>query len=261
MRPVGVIGPLAVDVVAGGEPRIGGGPWHAARALHTLRHDAIIIAKCGEARHRDFQRRLASLGLPTAVSVGKLQTGFSFSYDENGARTMHVDSIGDPLVADDVPAPFLRRADFLHVVPLLRGDVDRHLLARLARGHRLALDGQGLVRERRVGPLELSAEFDRGLLEHVSVLKVAEEEAAAIGDVSSLGVPELIVTAGARGARVIAGARNEHVPARYVAADPTGAGDAFAVAYLAARSDGHAPTSAARSATALVGALLAGNVR
>jgi sugar/nucleoside kinase (ribokinase family) len=53
----------------------------------------------------------------------------------------------------------------------------------------------------------------------------------------------------------------EHVPARLVAADPTGAGDAFAVAYLGSRAGGHAPASAARRATALVAALLAEGVR
>jgi sugar/nucleoside kinase (ribokinase family) len=38
--------------------------------------------------------------------------------------------------------------------------------------------------------------------------------------------------------------------------DPTGAGDAFAAAYLVSRSTGHAPTAAARRATALVAGLL-----
>jgi len=40
--------------------------------------------------------------------------------------------------------------------------------------------------------------------------------------------------------------------------DPTGAGDAFAVAYLAARSAGHMPSGAARRASSLVVQLLAG---
>ena len=48
------------------------------------------------------------------------------------------------------------------------------------------------------------------------------------------------------------------IPAHPVEGDPTGAGDAFAVTYLASRVDGHNPISAARRATALVAALLAG---
>jgi gamma-glutamyltranspeptidase/glutathione hydrolase len=45
-----------------------------------------------------------------------------------------------------------------------------------------------------------------------------------------LGVPEVVVTLGARGSLVYAGGRTEEVPARPVAedVDPTGAGDAFA---------------------------------
>ena len=80
------------------------------------------------------------------------------------------------------------------------------------------------------------------------MLKLAEEEARAIvGDaelesLASLGVPEIIVTFGLDGlARARARDQATHVPAHAVHADPTGAGDAFAVAYLAARADGHAP--------------------
>jgi sugar/nucleoside kinase (ribokinase family) len=46
------------------------------------------------------------------------------------------------------------------------------------------------------------------------------------------------------------------VPARDIARDPTGAGDAFGAAYLASRAEGHAPVSAARRATAVVAAVL-----
>ena len=62
---------------------------------------------------------------------------------------------------------------------------------------------------------------------------------------------------------MIVNGRAERVPARPVedGIDPTGAGDAFAVSYLAARADGHAPVSAARRATALVAALLLGRAR
>ena len=82
------------------------------------------------------------------------------------------------------------------------------------------------------------------------MLKLAVEEAEAIGDVD---VPELIVTDGIRGATV----NGEHIPAHVVATDPTGAGDAFAIAYLAARASGREPFDAGRHATAVVAELLA----
>ena len=132
----------------------------------------------------------------------------------------------------------------------------------------LSLDGQGLTRPRREGPLELDADFDHGLLEHVSILKLAEEEAhVLVGELSAaalreLGVPEVVVTLGTRGSLVYADGRLERVEAHPIAAaDPTGAGDAFATTYLAARADGHAPAASARRATALVASLLTGRAR
>jgi len=258
MRPLGVIGPLSRDVVAGAPPRIGGGPWHAARALPALSHDAVVLAKCGESDRLDYQTQLAALGFPLVLTVGGQTTAFSFSYDKDGARTMRVDAIGEPWRRDEVAEALLRRVDWLQVAPLLRGDVDAELLEWLARGRRVLLDGQGLVRVRQTGPLVLDPDFDPSLLRHVTVLKLAEEEAEAIGDIASLGVPEVLVTAGAAGSRVITRDGVERVPARLVAADPTGAGDAFAIAYLGARAEGHAPSAAAGRATAFVAALLEG---
>ena len=115
-----------------------------------------------------------------------------------------------------------------------------------------------------MGPLQLDANYDPELLRHVAILKVAEEEARMLvgsaepDALAELGVPEIVLTLGSRGSIVIVRGLAEHVPARPAdgAADPTGAGDAFAAAYLAARADGHAPASAARRATALVAALL-----
>ena len=261
MRPLGVIGPLSRDEVAGGPPQIGGGPWHAARALHALRQPAIVFAKCGERERRDYQRRLAALGLPVSLRTGGETTAFSFSYDDAGARAMVVDALGEPMQRSDLADALLRRVDWLHVAPLLRGDVDVELLGWLARDHRILFDGQGLVRARATGELRLDGDFDGALLRHVRVLKLAEEEAAAIGDVGELGVPEVLVTAGADGSRVITRDGETYVPARPLPHDPPGAGDAFAVTYVAARAEGHRPVSAARRATALVAALLSGGVR
>jgi sugar/nucleoside kinase (ribokinase family) len=261
MRPLGVIGHLSRDVVAGSPPQIGGGPWHAGRALHALRQEAVIVAKCGVSDRRRFRAKLAALGLPTAVTAAGETTAFSFSYDEHGTRAMQVDAIGEPWRVEDVPAALLRRVEWLQVAPLLRGDFDADLLAWLARGRRILLDAQGLVRPRATGPLVLDGDFDPAVLRHVSVLKLAEEEAEAVGDLAELGVPEIVVTSGANGSRVITRDRDVHVPARFVVADPTGAGDAFAVGYLGSRADGHSPLSAARRATALVAALLAGGAQ
>jgi sugar/nucleoside kinase (ribokinase family) len=256
-----VIGHLARDVVAGATPRIGGGPFHAARALHALSHRAIIVAKCGEADRDAFGNRLATFGLPVAVKSGGETTAFSFSYDAAGVRTMVVDAVGEPWSVSDIPEALLRGVGWLHVPALLHGDFDEDAFAWLARGRRILYDGQGLVRTRKVGPLELSGALDRSVLRHVDVLKLAEEEAAAVGDVRELGVPEVLVTRGPIGSTIVTQDGEADVPARAVDADPTGAGDAFSAAYMASRASGHTSLSAARRATALVGALLAGRVQ
>ncbi len=262
MRRLAVIGPLARDVVAGSPARIGGGPWHAARALRALGQEAVLAVKCGTEERSAYRRRLAALGLPAAVAAEGETTSFSFRYEPDGRREMHVDAVGAPWTAADEPERLLRRAEWLHVAPLLRDDFAPEALQRLGRGRRLLLDGHGLVRVRSVGPLSLDGDFDPALLRHVSILKLAEEEARAIvgggelDELRGLGVPEIVVTFGREGSLVLARGTAARVDVHAVPGDPTGAGDAFAVAYLSARASGHRPTSAAHRASALVSALL-----
>ena len=257
-----MIGPLTRDVVDGGVSRIGGGPWYAARALRALQQKAVVVARCGEPERRPYLRRLASLGLPVTLSAAGETTSFSFRYDAEGQREMRVDTIGEPWNETEEPERALRRVDWVHVAPLLRDDFPPETLARIAWRRRVLLDGHGLVRARRVGPLVLDGDFDRRMLQHVSILKLAAEEARAIlghGElerVRELGVSEVVVTFGAGGSLVVTPAAVVQVTARPVRGDPTGAGDAFSVAYLAARAGGHRPVSAAHRASALVSALL-----
>ena len=179
---------------------------------------------------------------------------------------MRVETIGEPWSEGDEPEAGCARVEWVHVAPLLRGDFPPETLERIARRRRVLLDGQGLVRARQVGPLKLDADFDRTLLRHVSILKLAEEEAEAIlghselEELRGLGVPEVVVTFGAGGSLVLTRDAAVRVTARPVAAIPTGAGDAFSVAYLSARAGGHRPISAARRASALVTALLSNSL-
>ena len=199
----------------------------------------MLVAKCRDSEHVD---------LPAVFVPDDETTSFSFSYDESGVRTMRVESIGTPWRIEEIPS--LDGVEWLHVAPLLRGDFDADVLEWLARGRRVLLDGQGLARARETGPLTLDGAFDPEVLRHVTMLKLAVEEAEAVGEVD---VPELIVTDGINGATV----NGEHIPANIVSADPTGAGDAFAVAYLGARAGGAEPVEAGRRATTVVAELLA----
>ena len=243
-------------------PRIGGGPWYAARALRSLQQEAIVVAKCGDPEQRSYLRSLATLGLPVSLSAEGETTSFSFRYDAGGHREMRVETIGEPWSEADEPERALRRVDWVHVAPLLRDDFPPEAVERIAYRRRVLLDGHGLVRARRVGPLALDDGFDRALLRHVAILKLAEEEAQTIlgdgelEDLRELGVPEIVVTFGAGGSLVVTGDAAVRVTTRPARGDPTGAGDAFSIAYLSARAGGHRPISAARRASALVSALL-----
>ncbi len=240
MPSVAVIGHLSRDVVAGGAPRVGGGAWYAARALAALGADAVVVAACGVEDEDAFRAALDETGVPFELRARGVTTAFSFSYDAAGTRTMTVDAIAETF-APEVDA------DWVHVAPLLRGDVV------VPRAPHVLLDGQGLVRRPSLGPLRLDPDFDPELLRGVSILKLAEEEAAVAGPVD---VPELVVTHGVRGATV----NGTHIPADVVEADPTGAGDMFAAGYLAARAAGAEPVEAGRRASTLVSELLSDNL-
>jgi sugar/nucleoside kinase (ribokinase family) len=259
--PLALVGNLSYDLIDGGQPRVGGAPFHCARALRLLGIRGTIVARCAAEDTPAFRRAFARLGVPATLVSGSVTTAFEFSYDGD-RRQMRVARVGDAWSATEVAR--MPRGGWVHAAPLLRGDFPAETLQALAHGRRLSLDGQGLTRVRATGPLLLEPDQDRALLRHVTVLKLAEEEAEALvggldtGALAALGPPEVVVTFGSRGSLVVARGRAERVRARHVDADPTGSGDAFAIGYLAARAGGHAPAAAARRATALVGLMLSG---
>ena len=250
MRGIAVIGNLSRDTIDGGPPRVGGAPYHAARALRLLGGSSRILARCAEADRRSLVGPMAALGVPFDWLPAPSTATFDLRYTGE-EREMTIGDPGAPWSLEDVrPA---RRANWVQVGALTRGDFAPDVLAALARNSRLALDGQALVRPAAKGPLVLDADFDPGVLRHVTALKLNEEELETLGGeerVAELGVPELLITRGsATGALVLTqGVRKQilvrpvHVP------NPTGAGDAFLAAYVWARAAGHRPASAARHA-------------
>jgi sugar/nucleoside kinase (ribokinase family) len=250
---IALIGNLSRDLLPGRPPQVGGGPFHGARALQRLRVPARIIARCAEPDRDVLLPPVVRLGTPTRYVQGESTSTFSFSYDGD-VRTMSIEALGDVWQPSDVPA--LLSGRWVHVAPLARGEFPVETVAALARRRRVSFDGQGLVRVPEIGPLRLDDEFDREILRHIWVLKLADEEAEVLGDPAALGVREVLVTHGSRGSTIYYGGRNEHVPARSLGTDPTGAGDAYSTAYIVARNAGFSPVGAARRATAVVASML-----
>jgi sugar/nucleoside kinase (ribokinase family) len=263
--PLALVGNLSFDLVDGGPPRVGGAPIHCGTALRMLDARAAVVACCARPDRERFRRGFARLGLSVTLRADDGDTTtFAFTY-EGDRRLMRVTRIGAVWRAADVAA--IPRGAWVHVGALLRGDFPAETLAALARGRRVSLDGQGLTRVRAVGPLRLEGEPDPEMLRHVSILKLAVEEAEALARgidakaLAALGPPEVVVTFGSDGSLVVADGHVTEVRARHVDVDPTGSGDAFAAAYLVSRSRGHVPAAAARRATAVVGDMLRQRLR
>jgi sugar/nucleoside kinase (ribokinase family) len=267
MTAVGIVGHLARDTVEGAAPRVGGTVYYGARAAAVLGLDARVAARCGRADKDALLPPLELLGLPTTWRPSKATTAFSFRY-EGDRRLMTVDSVGDPWSATEIAdwvADAIGDASWVQVGALLRSDFGRPALAALASGgRRLLVDGQGLVRLARRGPLALDDDVDTGLLAELTVLKLSENEARALAGglepelLRALGVPEVIVTLGSRGSSVVTSETEVHITAVPATAvrDPTGAGDAYSTAYLAARAGGADPKAAAEHASGFVAELL-----
>ena len=144
--------------------------------------------------------------------------------------------------------------------------VSKAAIAVSSDGRKVSFDGQGLVRVPRLGPLIEDGDYDHAVLSHITVLKLAEDEARVIAPGGSfdadaafgLGVPEVLLTLGSRGSIVYADGTATAVPAArpVLGVQTTGAGDVFMVSYIVARSDGAEPVAAAASASRIVADML-----
>ncbi len=259
---IAVVGNLSVDRLAGGAPRVGGAVFYGGRAAAQLGVDARLAARCAPEHEWVALEPLRSLGLPLFSAPALATTAFAFHY-EGEHRVMTVETVGDPWTPADVTgwaAPALAGSAWVHVGALLRSDFPAETLRALAQdGRRLLVDAQGLVRRAETGPLHRDGAVARPVLAAVHALKLNEHEAQLLaggvdeGALRSLEVPEVVLTLGSAGSMVVTRTGCERVAAEPVdVADPTGAGDTYAVGYVAARAEGAEPIEAARRASELV---------
>lgn len=258
---VTVLGNLAIDIINGADPSPGGCASFAGVALQAAGGAGRIVAMGAEDDHALFDPLLERFGSLVQILPSGVTSSFSLDYDDTDHRHMGVEAIGPVWTPDDIDA-----ADpvttWVHLAPLLRTDFPADTLAALAaRGHRVAYDGQGLVRADRLGPLVEDRHFPAELLAHLDILKLAEDEAVIVADgpfdastAQRLGVPEILVTYGSEGCDIYVDGTVLRVPAawRVLGVQTTGAGDMFTACYVAHRAAGADPRRAAESASALV---------
>jgi len=270
MPQAAIVGNLVLDVVAGGAERPGGAVWYCARALCEIDPDAdvVLVCRCASEDRDALVRGLEEFGFPVHWQAAERTTRFSFHY-EGERRIMRIDALADPWTPADIRGwvgESIGDAPWVLVGALTRGDFPLETLTALtARGHRLIVDAQGLVRNSRVGPLVSDGAVDRAVLGHITALKLNDEEAEQLcGGTDeaahrTLGIPEIVLTLGSEGALIISEDITTHVDAVPVEGpvDPTGAGDSFLLSYAVARQRGASPNEAGLIASRFVSTIIA----
>jgi sugar/nucleoside kinase (ribokinase family) len=265
-----IVGNLVIDEVAGGPPRPGGAVFYCGTALRRIDPDAdvVLVCRCAEEDRGTLLPAVEALGFPVVWRPAEHTTRFAFHY-EGDRRIMRLEERGDPWAPEDVGgwlADAIGDAEWVLVGALTRDDFPLATLGALtARGHRLVLDAQGLVRRGTLGPLQTGGDVDRRVLEHITALKLNDEEAEALcggtdeGHLRGLGVPEIVLTLGSQGALILSGEEATRVDAIPVdgPVDPTGAGDSFLVAYAVERLRGATPGEAGAFASRFVSTIIA----
>ena len=260
---VAVVGSLSLDFVDGGAPRVGGAPFYAARALRALGAPAVIAAKCAAPDRQLLLPPLIRLGLPCA---GRTRPCRPPSRSPTSASSGACRSRRSPIRG-------LRRRQWRRSATRagcrLRRSAARTSRPRRWRHSPAAAASCSTARASPVRPGSAhSSSMPTTTRPYCGPCRCSSSRrtrpscwstATTSERWAAWASSEVVVTLGSRGCIVFADGVAELVRAHPVAAaDPTGAGDAFAAAYVVARSGGAAPTAAARRAAALVSDLLAG---
>ena len=270
MPRAAIVGNLVLDIVAGAPTRPGGAVWYCARALSQIDPDAEVVLACRTApEDREvLVPRLEEFGFPVRWQPAEQTTRFSFHY-EGDRRIMSIDALSDPWKRADIDGwvgDAIGDAPWVIVGALTREDFPLETLTALtARGHRLVLDAQGLVRHGQLGPLVSDGSVDRAILGHITALKLNDEEAEELcggtdeTSLRSLGIPEVVLTLGSEGAVIVSGEVITRVDAVPIdgPVDPTGAGDSFLLSYAVARQRGADANEAGLIASRFVSTIIA----
>lgn len=262
---VTVLGNLAVDIIDGADPTPGGCASFAGVALQAAGGYGRIVGLAAEPDLPLFAPLLDRFGSILTILTAERTSSFRLDYDNLDHRTMSVEAIGPVWGPREVDAAG-PDTTWVHLAPLLRTDFPADTLALLAqRGHRVAYDGQGLVRADRLGPLVVDRHYPPELVGGIDILKLAEDEAVIVAGgpfgqaaADRLGVAEILVTFGSQGCDIYTDGSCVRVPAAWRVDDvhTTGAGDMFTSCYVANRAAGAEPVGAAKVASELVAAEL-----
>lgn len=223
-----VVGHVTKDLVPGGH-RVGGATF-AARMAHSLGTRVGLVTSAAE----DLDLAAALPG----IEVHRLPSAASSTFENiyrDGRRTQYIRDVARPLDADAVPAGW-RTAGIALLAPLTN-EVETGVEDVFVNAVRAATP-QGWLRRWGADGLVRHEGWDT-LVERLAGLDVVvlseddvQRDEATI-DLLRRRVPLLVVTRGNRGGTMFQGGEPYEYPV-YPATevDPTGAGDAFAAAFL-----------------------------
>lgn len=246
------------------EERLGGSPVFAAQALAGTGLAVVLTHGVGE----DLGQPLRDHALEIIMGPSERATVFHVTLHGDGEWHESISALGDPLLPLDVAtwvSDALAPCSAVVCGTQWRDDIPAETLAVLKGGRRTVyLDGQGLTRPQRLGPVRLESTDDLDALAYVDVLKLSEMEAEVlIGGIDgaaahALGVPTVIVTRGDQGAVVLAGGVATAVGVDRVVGlvDTVGAGDSFLALMASAAEHGADAVTATELACAGVARLL-----
>jgi sugar/nucleoside kinase (ribokinase family) len=226
-----LIGNITADI-APDSRQLGGTVSYSAptAAAFGLKVGVLTAAAEGEPLLGNLPSQIHLVHKPASVT-----TTFENIYTPQG-RVQYIRAVSSSLTTDDIPSDW-RESRLVHLGPLT-GEVDPSLAALFPHA-RVLLTLQGCLRQwGDDGRVHFLRWLDRDALRHVDIVVFSEEDIAEAPEMEAeyaSAVRHLIVTRAERGGSLyIDGVRQEYATPQVTLVHPTGAGDIFAAALLAA---------------------------
>lgn len=260
---------LAVGAITedryGGELRIGGSAYYAARVFSALGAAPLIVTNAPAA----ISEGGGLEGIDLFFAGSEPAPLFVNEYPGGGPRRQWVERAAGAITPERLPASF-GDVDALFLCPVL-GEVPPEPWLRRVRARAVGVGLQGFLRSvepgapgasrRRVVPARPA--FDPSRLAGTHAAFLSEEDLALAApdllDDLRATIPLVFLTRGEDGARIFRDGGLAEIgvfPTRAI--DPTGAGDAFAAACLLALAEGADPEGAARLGAAAASIVIEG---